>query len=163
MPVEQLFECMPSNDIRDTKKFVNDLVTQKGLARKFITARATRALKYFKRAPAVAKKRLAKYKPNVLDESQSANEFLAKYKPPETIIQPDPYNGRWRIIAPEFHEWKSVSWSKRGWEKAVMLTLYTAWKFEERYTGVASPYKMEDLRKAFSDDPEASSSSEDEP
>ena len=61
------------------------------------------------------------------------------------VIQ-DNYNGRWRIVC-ESGEWKSVSWTKRGFESALVLATLHAHFLATVYTGIESDYDLEKIQK----------------
>ena len=75
----------------------------------------------------------------------TATTFLQKNMPPDIVAVEDDYNGRWRILSPQTGEWRSVSWSKRGFPAAIQLALYWAWLFYEPYTGQGPPFNMNEL------------------
>jgi hypothetical protein len=78
-------------------------------------------------------------------------KWIEKYSPTDIEIVTDDYNGRWRVISPDL-AWKSISWTKRGWENAACETLYWAWKLHGDESDEQSPFDMDEFQKRFRDD-----------
>ena len=49
------------------------------------------------------------------------------------------------MIYSALNKWKSVSWTKRGYEKAACESIHHAWVFHTECTGEEAPFSMEDL------------------
>ena len=73
-----------------------------------------------------------------------ATDFLKKHGPSDVSFVQDDYNGRWRIVSPT-GEWKSVSWTRRGFTEAVAIALFQSYEFQTSLTGELAPFNMEDL------------------
>ena len=52
------------------------------------------------------------------------------------------------MIAPTL-DWKSISWSKRGYEKAALEVIHKGWEYQYDWNGSAAPFSMEELGKRF--------------
>ena len=115
---------------------------------------ATRTKKlpaYFKKAPApkvsAAMKKPVRWLPK-RDEtnSKTATDWLESRRPSTVRILCDDYNGRWRVIASN-GDWKSISWTKRGFEVAANEALLQAWTYEFDATGRDAPFDLSDVKK----------------
>jgi hypothetical protein len=109
--------------------------------------------KYFKTGPAPKYTTAQKKAPRWLPSQDTATtevitNWISKYAPPDVEIQCDDYNGRWRVIAPTL-DWKSVSWTKRGYEKAALEVIHQAWEYQRDWCGAVAPFSLVDLAKRF--------------
>ncbi len=77
-------------------------------------------------------------------------DWITKHCAPEVAIQVDDYNGRWRVIAPTL-EWRSVSWTKRGHEKAALEAIHQSWLYQKDWDDREAPFSLSDLAKRFLD------------
>jgi hypothetical protein len=80
-------------------------------------------------------------------DRQTTAEILAwilKHAGPDVSVQKDDYNGRWRVLAPTL-EFKSISWTKRGHQKAALEAIHSSWKFQSDWNGLSAPFNREDL------------------
>ena len=77
------------------------------------------------------------------DEINTAavSKWIEKHAPPSVKIECDDYNGRWRVISANL-DWRSISWTKRGYKKAAFEVLCQAWAYHQDYTGVGPPYDV---------------------
>ena len=78
--------------------------------------------KYFAVTPApkyAAKdKKPPRWLPKKDEESTlKVTQWIEKFMPDDIVVECDDYNGRWRVISSDL-EWKSISWTKRGYEQA---------------------------------------------
>jgi hypothetical protein len=96
--------------------------------------------------------KLHKLPPNPEAEKVAATRFILKHKPPVTDVICDPYNGRYRVVAPHGADWKSVSWSKRGISPCIFIVLHTAWSFEMQYLGASPPFSLAELLAGLDED-----------
>lgn len=76
--------------------------------------------------------------------SSDVTQFLEKHKPSPAAIICDDYNGRWRLLYPD-RQWRSISWTKRGYEKAVAVALHLLWSWHGEATGETPKWPLEDL------------------
>ena len=111
--------------------------------------------KYSKRASQPKWSAAQKKQPRWLPEQDKAatsvvTVWIEKHCPPDVTVQCDDYNGRWRVIAPTF-EWKSISWTKRGHERAAMEVIHQAWVYQGDWNGLKSPFNLDELAKTFLD------------
>ena len=83
-----------------------------------------------------------------------ATNFLLKHGPEATTIIADPYNGRYRVVSPLGAEWRSFSWTTRGFVATVYLCLRQAWLYEYKYMGTPAPYNLDDLVSEFTENPD---------
>ena len=109
---------------------------------------------YFKHAVAVKYTATQKKQPRWLPSQDNATtaiitNWIEKYSPADVAIECDDYNGRWRVIAPTL-EWRSISWTKRGYEKAALEVIHQAWLFQTDWNGQQSPFSLEELATRFS-------------
>lgn len=75
-------------------------------------------------------------------------EWIESFCPKDVRILCDDYNGRWRVIAPTL-QWRSISWTKRGHEKAALEVIEQAWQYEFDWNGAVPPFDLEELRKRY--------------
>jgi hypothetical protein len=127
-------------------------VLSKGEA-KLMQTRERYVGKYFKAGPAPKYTTAQKKAPRWLPSQDTATtevitNWISKYAPPDVEIQCDDYNGRWRVIAPTL-DWKSVSWTKRGYEKAALEVIHQAWEYQRDWCGAVAPFSLVDLAKRF--------------
>ena len=109
--------------------------------------------KYFKKTPAPKYTPSQKKQPRWLPVQDKAatsviTEWIEKHMPPDVQVQCDDYNGRWRVIAPTL-DWKSVSWSKRGYEKASLEVIHQGWLYQRDWDGACAPFSMDELSQRF--------------
>ena len=55
------------------------------------------------------------------------------------------------VISPSL-EWKSISWTKRGFQNAALEVIYIAWEFHTHATGLESPFDIKELALRFADE-----------
>jgi hypothetical protein len=109
--------------------------------------------KYFKKGPAPKYPAIQKKQPRWLPgqdtcATSAITLWIEKYLPESVKVLCDDYNGRWRVIAPTL-EWKSVSWTKRGYENASLEVIHQAWEYHCDWCGLDAPFSMVELRKRF--------------
>ena len=102
--------------------------------------------KYFKKPPApklsAVHKRPPRWLPNNAEINIAAvSQWIEKHAPPSVKIERDDYNGRWRVISANL-DWRSISWTKRGYKKAAFEVLSQAWAYHKDYTSVGPPYDV---------------------
>ena len=118
-------------------------------------ARQKVVAQHFKRAAAPKYTAAQKKTPRWLPPRDERNteritEWIDKHIPAPIVVVCDDYNGRWRVIS-ENLAWKSISWTKRGYEAAALEVVHQAWQYHEEDRGVACPFDLGELRKRFSD------------
>ena len=112
--------------------------------------------KYFKKSAAVKYSSAQKKQPRWLPAQDKATTsgihvWISQHVPQDVAIQCDDYNGRWRVIAPTL-EWRSISWTKRGHQKAALEVIHQAWLYQADWTGIVPPINMEDLATSFQEE-----------
>ena len=109
----------------------------------------------FKRAPRAKYDADAKKQPRWLPvkspTAAKVAKWIEKFIPPEIDLLTDDYNGRWRVISADL-AWKSISWTKRGWESAACETVYWAWWLHSSETDDVCPFDLTDLQERFKAD-----------
>ena len=140
------------------KKHNDKVCNSKAGAEAYVKSVSNRINKYFK--PSVAAKAAAK-KPKMAKPPRMAmpanpkvpevTAFIKSHVPSEIHIKEDFFNGRWRIVSPHTNQWKSISWSTRGFQLASELAVFQAWEFYTGYTLIDPPFSMDALAKEISD------------
>ena len=118
--------------------------------------RKTNLHKYFKKSKAPKYSEKQKQPPRWLPKKQEKNtaaisQWIEEHKGPSTTIQCDDYNGRWRVIAANL-QWRSISWTKRGFEKAALEVVHQSWVFHTDHTGHEAPFDLDALAHRYQDD-----------
>ena len=80
--------------------------------------------------------------------TEPITQWIEKHAGPDVAVQCDDYNGRWRVIAPTL-EWRSISWTKRGYEKAALEVIHQSWEYQSDWNGQTAPFDLEHLAKRF--------------
>ena len=109
--------------------------------------------KYFKRSSHPKWTATQRRQPRWLPDQDTASTlvitaWIMKHCPPDVDVQCDDYNGRWRVIAPTL-DWKSISWTRRGYELASMEVIHQAWLYQYDYNGLRSPFNLDELAEKF--------------
>lgn len=148
LPQDVIFDVLPQRELRPIREYLNQVCSAKARKSAFVRDRVKRGQRYFKPKPGAPKdKPLPKWKPNPNPELGQCTDFIIKHMPSHVACVCDPYNGRYRIIAPDSLEWKSISWSKRGFQKCSYLALHQAWAYEYQYFGTQCPFPWKDLAR----------------
>ena len=82
---------------------------------------------------------------------KSITEWIRNNGPEGVSVHVDETNGRWRVMSPLL-QWRSIAWTKRGYEKAAAETLHQAWVYYQEHTGFEPPFPLAELAKKFRDD-----------
>jgi hypothetical protein len=154
---EVLSELLTSFEAQTFKQY-NAKVTEgrsAGSNDKRTQIRRAKVQKYFKKDPAMKapigfKPKAPRYAMPKNPKADHATQFIQKNIPKEIDVIQDDYNGRWKIVS-QTGEWRSVSWTRRGFPSACALGMYYAWRFFEDITGATSRVNMEDLAKTVVD------------
>ena len=109
--------------------------------------------KYFKKGHAPKYTAAQKKQPRWLPGQDTAatsviTDWILKYIPKDVQVLCDDYNGRWRVIAPTLH-WRSISWTKRGYEKAALEVIHQAWEYGRDWCGLDAPFSLEELEQRY--------------
>ena len=109
--------------------------------------------KYFKKGLDAAATSQKKKSPRWLpprdaDSTAAVTSWIRLHAPATVDIQCDDYNGRWRVLAPTL-VWRSISWTKRGYEKAACEVLHQAWLYEFDWSGLTPPFNLAELKERF--------------
>lgn len=143
---EQLKDVCNAGEAQKIAEFVAGLAKVKAKKDVVFSTRDRGLHKYFKKSPApklsAAHKRPPRWLPKS-DESNTAavSQWIEKHAPPSVKIECDDYNGRWRVISANL-DWRSISWTKRGYKKAAFEVLSQAWAYHKDYTSVGPPYDV---------------------
>jgi hypothetical protein len=111
--------------------------------------------KYFKKTPqpkfSASQKKVPRWLPS-RDETNTSQitDWIMKHGPSSTSVVCDDYNGRWRVISANL-DWRSISWTKRGYQQAAFEVLRQAWLYHQDYTGHKCPFDMSSLEKKWED------------
>ena len=99
-----------------------------------------------------AEKKLPRWLPKK-DEgnTEAITQWLWNHMPSSVTVLCDDYNGRWRVISANL-QWRSISWTKRGYEKAAMEVVHQAWEYHYDYCGSRAPFDLDALAKRWKDD-----------
>ena len=112
--------------------------------------------KYFKKTPAAHYNKTVLNGPKWVAAKDKENtdmitKFIQKHSPVGPVISLDEGQGRWRVIS-ENLDWKSISWTRRGYEKAACMTIRQAWNYHMDCTGEKCPFDLNALAKRFADE-----------
>lgn len=80
--------------------------------------------------------------------TEPITEWILKHSAQDVAVQCDDYNGRWRVIAPTL-EWRSISWTKRGYEKAALEVIHQSWEYQKDWNGLQPPFNLDELAGRF--------------
>ena len=120
--------------------------------KKFFQSRDRRVPKHFAGAKAAAKKQVKAphWKASPSAKVESVFSYIQKYAPPEDHVHIllDTYNGRFRIINSSL-QWKSISYTKRGFKEASAEVLHQAWSYYQEETGLQPPFPLTELVADF--------------
>lgn len=93
---------------------------------------------------AAKKKGPQRWLPKKNPHSKEVTAWLEKYVPSSVTLMEDDYNGRWRVISPDL-QWRSISWTKRGWQEAAYEVLRQSWKYAKEVLEEECPFDLEAL------------------
>jgi hypothetical protein len=150
-----LADVVEKTEVEGIQKFEAGLQTLKAKKVLVMQTRERFLPKYFKLSPppkyTAAQKKTPRWLPPRDEENTlEITKWIRKHGPPNVKVKCDDYNGRWRVIAPTL-DWKSISWSKRGFQLAASEVLLQAWEYEKDFSGVVSPYSLEEFQKQFAE------------
>jgi hypothetical protein len=113
-------------------------------------ARHTRVSHFFKAKARVKGKAkpAPKWTAPPVEDVHDVSTHILKHIPNDARVYTDLTSGRWSIVNGDKSR-KSVSWTRRGFSIAAAEAIYVAWQHKEFTSGVASPYKMEELVAQF--------------
>ena len=49
-------------------------------------------------------------------------------------------------------DWRSVSWTKRGFQHAASEVLWQAWTYHNEYTGAKAPFDLAEIQAKFAEE-----------
>jgi hypothetical protein len=121
-----------------------------------VLTRERRLPMYFARAApqkyTAAQRRQPRWLPKRDEQNTDViTKWILGYIPPDVTVDCDDYNGRWRVISPNL-DWKSISWTKRGFEAASCEVIDQAWAFHNDCGGAPAPFDLNELSKRWKDD-----------
>ncbi|CAK0869638.1 unnamed protein product, partial [Prorocentrum cordatum] len=119
-----------------------------------ISTRKARVHVHFKKSAPPKYSASEKKGPRWLPPVDAANtakitDWIRKHTPGSAEIQRDDYNGRRRVIHDGMKKWKSISWTKRGFEQAACEVIHWSWLFHTEFSGAASPFGTEALAERW--------------
>ena len=118
--------------------------------------RQSRVHAYFKKSKMMLdyekrpKQPIPRWLPAKDPRTKTVTAWIGRHMPADVKLVEDDYNGRWRVIAPD-GQWKSISWTKRGYKEASALTLSKAWEFQEDHCGMGPPWSLNLLMASFTE------------
>jgi len=115
--------------------------------------RQTVLRRYFKQAAAMKYSAAQRKQPRWLPPRDEKNttaitKWIIDHTPTSVTIVCDDYNGRWRVISADLN-WRSVSWTKRGFQNAALEVVHQAWLYECDSTGRSAPFDLGELESRF--------------
>ena len=78
-------------------------------------------------------------------------KWIHHWSPTEIKVNCDDTNGCWRVIAQDLN-WRSISWTSRGYEIAACEVVHQAWTYHTAFTGHTCPFSLVALAKRFQDE-----------
>ena len=129
-------------------------LSQKKAKKEYMEATCVERAKHYFKKPAAPKwaakqKKIPRWLPAKEElKSSTVGEWLLKHLAPGVELNIDDYNGRFRVIGEDL-SWKSVSWTKRGWQQTAAEALWWGWRFHHDCRGVPPPYSLEELLAQF--------------
>jgi len=100
------------------------------------------------KAKGKAKAKPPRWLPQADDRVPKVTEHIRKNVPYSIAVEEDAYNGRWRVLSDQ-GDWRSISWTKRGFTAAAAEAIWQGWVYHEDYYGVPCPYSLDGLRDQF--------------
>ena len=148
----QLAEVVANNEAKDVHAFAAALSQVKAKKKLMQASIKLKHKTYFKATKPVKVKEAWKKQPRWLPGPNptcyTVSAWLKKFIPPTVDLQTDEYNGRYRVIGPEL-QWRSISWTKRGFQKSAAEVLSEAWMYHHDHTGVECPFDLDELNRVF--------------
>jgi hypothetical protein len=143
--------CRPA-DAKDIKGYASDVSKAKVRKAAFLKTRNTRISNFFAGCP-VGTKKLQKPPRFPMKPSAMADEvevWLNAYLPPGNLVKValDQYNGRFRVINYDL-QWKSISYTQRGFLAATSMVLHQAWSYYTEWTGLPPLFDLAQLVPDF--------------
>ena len=153
---EMLAEVLVAGEAQKVAEYAAQVAEQHAKKDYSVSTREARMVRYFKPSDAPKYTALQKRGPRWLPEKDKQNtaaitKWIEKFSPPGVDVQCDDYNGRWRVICGGLHKWKSISWTKRGYERAACESIHQAWVYAKEFSGAAPPFSLEDLAARWKD------------
>ena len=142
-----LEELITKFEATEMNNYDNKIINSRATVSYRSKMRTDQVSKYFK--PKYGKKKGPLKKPPryampLNPTAELATDFLRLHAPPSVAILQDDFNGRWRVVS-ESGEWRSISWTRRGFQNALSIALFQAYEFEAILTGVPAPFNMKEL------------------
>ena len=149
VPKDVLIELVTPNEAKDVHTFYSNSKATK-TDQKALSQRAERVAHYLpkgshKHAKEPKKGVSPRWRPTDKDpHAAEGTTYLTRNAPSTTEYVQYDYNQRWRAIS-HSGQWKSVSWTRRGMEASVALSLHHGWRLHKEYTGENETFDMGDL------------------
>jgi hypothetical protein len=146
--------CRPA-DAKDVKAYAQEVKAAKVKRATFLSKRSAHVSKYFASDAVQAKKpsKAPRWLPPHNPQATQVDVWIRENMPPDDVVvlALDQYNGRWRVINSDF-QWRSISYTQRGFQSAAALVLHQAWTYFFEITGVSAPFPLPDLVPQFNFD-----------
>ena len=141
-------ELVQQADAKDIKAFSDKLEKGVEVKKNYLASRRVRVHRYFTatECPAPKKGKTPRWLPLPSAMADEVHAWMGPYLPEETWVSVllDQYNGRWRVINFDC-QWRSISYTKRGFRSAAFEVLHQSWKYYEEATGLRAPFIIDEL------------------
>ena len=153
---DALCEVLNAGEAKAAVEYANSVQKVKATKELVLKTREERIHHHFKKsAPvkyAASERKLPRWLPKRDEQNTAAiTQWICSYLPSTVTVQCDDYNGRWRVISANL-EWRSISWTKRGFEKAAMEVIHQAWTYHYDFSGLRAPFDLQELSKRWQED-----------
>ena len=150
---ECLLECVDKTECNKVQDFEAAVAFHKTKKELVLHTRKTFIHTFFEKTKTPKYSAAQKKPPRWLPKKDETNtkaitEWIEKNLPEGVTVICDDYNGRWRVISMNL-DWKSISWTSRGYEQAASEVLAKAWEYYRDDTGFDAPYDLATLRKKY--------------
>lgn len=150
---EALSDVVNAGEAKKVAEFVAATSQMQAQKEVVMDTRDRRLHKHFKKSAAPKYSAMQRKVPRWLpprDESSSSSvtAWIVKHAPSSANVICDDYNGRWRVISQNL-DWRSISWTKRGYRKAAFEVLHQAWLYHKDFTGQGAPYDIASLEQEW--------------
>ena len=150
---EALGDVLTANEAKKVAEYEVQVAHVKAMQKLVLETRDKKVHKYFHKAPVIKYSAAQKKQPRWLPGKDAKNtrkitDWILQHSPPSVSVVCDDLNGRWRVIS-ENLDVRSISWTKRGYEKAALEVIHQAWEYHKDFRGLAAPFDVDELKKRF--------------